>query len=130
MDKKHSCANCSSTDSRVSACPTYKHGMEAIGFSLEDEDASKIDHEDFMSEVIAKIFCNLEGQIKLDCPQVWDAVADIKHPRHEEALSETRRHAGTFEAQTRWFTGTQAQIGVTQGRRQIESEARREDKPQ
>ena len=31
-------------------------------------------------------FCNLEGHFKSDCPQFWDAVADIKHPSHEEAL--------------------------------------------
>ena len=75
-----------------SACSTYKQGMKAIGFSLEDEDASEVDHEDFMRGVIAKIgprcfFCNLEGRFKSDFPQFWDAVADIKHPRHEEALS-------------------------------------------
>ena len=29
----------------------------------------------------------MEGHFKSDCPQFWDAVADIKHPRHEEALS-------------------------------------------
>ena len=54
MDKRRSCANCSSTDHHVSACPTYKQGMKAIGFSLEDEDASEVDHEDFMRGVIAK----------------------------------------------------------------------------
>ena len=92
MDKRRSCANCSSTDQHVSACPTYKQGMKAIGFSLEDEDASDVDHEDFMRGLIAKFgprcfFCNLEGHFKSDCLQFWDAVADIKHPRHEEALS-------------------------------------------
>ena len=92
MDKKQSCANLSSTDHHVSACLIYKHGMKAIGFILEDEDASEVDHEDFMRGVIAKFgprcfFCNLEGHFKSDGPQVWDAVADIKHPRHEEALS-------------------------------------------
>ena len=69
MDKRRSCANCSSTDHHVSACPTYKQGMKAIGFSLEDEDASELDHEDFMRGLIAKFgprcfFCNLEGHFK------------------------------------------------------------------
>ena len=32
-------------------------------------------------------FFNLDGNFKSDCPQFWDAVTDIKHPRHEEALS-------------------------------------------
>ena len=71
MDKRRSCANCSSTDHHVSACPTYKQGMKAKGFSLEDEDASEVDHEDFMRGVIAKFgprcfFCNLEGHFKSD----------------------------------------------------------------
>ena len=61
-----SCANCSSTDHRVSACPADKQGMKAIGFSLEDEDASEVDHENFMRGLIAKFgprcfFCKLEG---------------------------------------------------------------------
>ena len=43
-------------------------------FSLEDEDASEADHEDFMRGVIAKLglrcfFCNLEGHFKSDCAQ-------------------------------------------------------------
>ena len=114
MDKRRSCANCSSTDHHVSACPAYKQGMKAIGFSLEDEDASELDHEDFMRGVIAKLgprcfFCNLEGHFKSDYPQFWDAVADIKHPRHEEA-----------------FSGVKA----SKARRLSEAEARRKEKPQ
>ena len=31
-------------------------------------------------------FCNLEGHFKSDCIQFRDAVADAKHPRHEEGL--------------------------------------------
>ena len=67
-----------------------------IDFSLEDEEASHMGHEDFMRGVIAKFglrcfFCKLEGHFRSDCPQFWEAVAaDIKHPRHEEALYETR----------------------------------------
>ena len=65
--------------------------MKAIGCSLEDEDASEVDHEDFMRGVIAKFgpsfHSNLEGHFKYGCPYFWDAVADIKHPRHLEALS-------------------------------------------
>ena len=114
MDKRRSCANCSLTDHHVSACPTYKQGMKAIGFSLEDEDASEFDHEYFMRGLIAKIgpkcfFCNLEGHFKSDCPQFWDAVAGIKHPRHEEALSGVK---------------------TSKARRLSEAEARRKDKAQ
>ena len=54
--------------------------------------ASEAYHEHLMRGVIAKFgpscfFCNLEGHFQSDCPQFWVAVADIKHPRHEEALS-------------------------------------------
>ena len=92
MDKRRSCAICSSRDHHVSACPTYKQGLNPISFSIEDENASEINHEDLMRKVIEnfgprRIFCNLEGLFKSDCPQFWDAVTEIKHPRHEEALS-------------------------------------------
>ena len=98
----------------MSACPTYKHGMKALGFSLEDEDASEVDHEDFMRGVIAKFgprcfFCNLEGHFQSNCPQLWDAVADIKHPRSEEALSGVK---------------------ASKARLLSEAEARRKEKPQ
>ena len=88
--------------------------MKAIALSLEDEDASEIDHEDVMRGVIAKFgrrcfFSNLEGHFKLDCPQFWDAVTDIKHPRHEEALSGVK---------------------ASKARLLSDAEARREEKPQ
>ena len=64
--------------------------MKAI--RIEDENASEVNHEDFMRGVIAKFgprsfFCILECHFKSDCTQFWVAVVDIKYPRHEEALS-------------------------------------------
>ena len=88
--------------------------MKAIGFSLEDEDASYIDHEDSMRGVIAKFdpccfFCNQVSHFKSDCPQLWEAVAEIKHSRNEEALS------GVKARKARLIS---------------EAEARRKEKPQ
>ena len=88
--------------------------MKAIGFSHEDEDASEVDHGNFMRGIIAKFgprcfFCNLEGHFKSDCPQFSDAVADIKHPRHEKALSGVK---------------------TSKARLLSEAEARRKEKPQ
>ena len=54
-------------------------------------------------------FCNLEGHFQSDCLQFWDAVADIKHPRHEEALSGVK---------------------ASKARLVSEAEAHRRDKPQ
>ena len=67
-----------------------------------------------MRGVIAKFgsrcfFCNLGGHFKSDCPQFRDAVAEIKHPRHEEALSGVK---------------------ASKARLLSEAEARRKDKPQ
>ena len=51
----------------------------------------------------------MEGHFKSDCSQFWDAVADIKHPRHEEALSGVK---------------------ASKARLMSEAEARRKEKPQ
>ena len=66
--------------------------MKAIGYFLDDVDATDEDHEEYVRGLIMKygprcFFCNLEGHFKSDCTQFWDAVANAKHPRHEEALS-------------------------------------------
>ena len=92
MDKRRSCANCDSMDHHVSACSAYKQNMKAIGHFLDDVDATDEDHEEYVRGLIMKygprcFFSNLEGHFKSDCTQFWDAVADAKHPRHEEALS-------------------------------------------
>ena len=92
MDKRKTCANRGSMDHLVSACSAYKPNMKAIGFFLDDVDATDEDQEEYMRGLIIRygprcFFCNLEGYFKSDCTQFWDAVADAKHPRHEEALS-------------------------------------------
>ena len=79
-------------DHHVPACSAYKQNMKAIGYFLDDVDATDEDHEEYVRGLIMKygprcFFCNLEGHFKSDCTQFWDAVADAKHPRHEEALS-------------------------------------------
>ena len=92
MDKRRSCANCGSMDHHVSAFSAYKQNMKAIGFFLDDVDATDEDQEEYSRGLIMSygpkcFFCNLEGHFKSDCTQFWDSVADAKHPRHEEALS-------------------------------------------
>ena len=66
--------------------------MKAIGYFLDDVDATDEDQEEYVRGLIMRygprcFFCNLKGHLKSDCTQFWDAVADAKHPRHEEALS-------------------------------------------
>ena len=92
MDKRRSIANWGSMDYHVSACSAHKKNMKAIGHFLDDVDATDEDHEEYVRGLIMKygprcLFCYLESHFKSDCTQFWDAVADVKHPRHEEALS-------------------------------------------
>ena len=70
--------------------------MKARGYFLDDVDSTDEDQEEYVRGFIMRygprcFFCNLEGHLKLDCTQFWDAVADAKHPRHEEALSGSRQ---------------------------------------
>ena len=92
MDKRRSCAKCGSMDHHVSTCSAYKQNMKAIGYFLDDVDATDEDHEEYVRGLIMKygpicFFCNLEGHFNSDCTQFWNAAVDAKHPRHEEALS-------------------------------------------
>ena len=63
MDKRRSCANCGSMDHHVSACSAYKQNMKAIGYFLDDVDATDEDHEEYVRGFIMKyrprcFFCN------------------------------------------------------------------------
>ena len=84
MDKRRSCANYASMDHHVSACSAYKQNMEAIGYFLDDVDATDEDHEEYIRGIILKYGPRCFFS---DCTQFWDAVVDAKHPCHEEALS-------------------------------------------
>ena len=66
--------------------------MESIIYFLDDVDVTDEDDEEYIRGLIMKygprcFFCNVEGHFKSDCIQFWDAVADMKHHRNEEALS-------------------------------------------
>ena len=61
MDKRCLCAM-----DHVSACSAYKQNMKAIGYFLDDVDATIEDNEEYVSGLIMKyrsrcFFCNLEG---------------------------------------------------------------------
>ena len=91
MDKRISCANRDSMDHHLSTCSAYKHNMKAIGYFLDDVDATDENLEEYVRGLIMEygprcFFCNLKGHFTSDCSQFWDAEADTKHPRHEEAL--------------------------------------------
>ena len=47
-------ANCGSMDYHVSACSAYKQNMKAIGYFLEDADATDEDHEEYVRGLIMK----------------------------------------------------------------------------
>ena len=66
MDKRRSRANCGSMDHHVSACSAYKQKRKAIGYFLDDVDATDEDQEEYVRGLIMKygprcFFCNLEG---------------------------------------------------------------------
>ena len=50
MDKGRSCANYGSMDHHVSACSAYKQNMKAIGYFLDDVDATDEDHEEYVED--------------------------------------------------------------------------------
>ena len=59
---------------------------------FDDLDATDEDQEEYVRGLIMRygprcFFCKSEGHFKSDCTQFWDALADAKHPCHEEALS-------------------------------------------
>ena len=54
LDQVPTCANCGSMDHHVSACSAYKQNMKAIGYFLEDADATDEDHEEYFRGLIMK----------------------------------------------------------------------------
>ena len=52
-----------------------------------------------MRGTIAKNGPNLESYIESDCPQFWDDLADIKHPRYGEDLSGVKASGSTEEGE-------------------------------
>ena len=111
MDKRRSCANCGSMDHHVSACLTYKQNMKAIGYFLDEFDATDKDHEEYVRELIMKygprcFFCKLEEHFKSDCTQFWDAVADAKHPRLKEAFSGVKASRARLMIEAEYITET------------------------
>ena len=89
MFKRKSCANSRPVEYLKSACSTYKQNMEAIGFFLDNLDATEEVPEEFVRRIIMKYgpFCNIERHFKSDCTHFCNAMTDSNFPRHEEALS-------------------------------------------
>ena len=48
MDKRRSCANSGSMDHHISTCSAYKQNMKAIGYFLDDVEATDEDHEEYV----------------------------------------------------------------------------------
>ena len=65
--------------------------MKGIGYFLDDVDATDEYHEEYVRGLIMKyglrcFHCSLEGHFKSDYIQFWNAVAEVKHSHHVEAI--------------------------------------------
>ena len=75
--------------------------MKAIGYFLDDVDATDEDHEEYVRGLIMKygprcFFCILEGDLGSICTKFWDAVVDARHPRRKEAFSRVKASRACF----------------------------------
>ena len=52
MDKMRSIASCGSMDQYVSTCSAYKQKLKALGYFLDEVDATDEDHEEYVRGLI------------------------------------------------------------------------------
>ena len=55
MDKRRSCANCSSADHHRANCTSYNKGMKSLGYAPDEDDMNQMEEHEFYGGLILKI---------------------------------------------------------------------------